>query len=203
VTEKKKYEMEIEYLSYHDQLTGVKNRRYFDEALITYDEPCYYPLALIVVDINGLKLTNDAFGHLVGDRLLIEATMTLKREIRGKDTVARIGGDEFVIIMPNTSRDEAILLSERLSQLFHDKAIEGLPISASFGEAVKVDDSLSISEVFNLAEDRMYHHKGGPFTARCRIVTTTGASDELHERRSERARYGRNASRYRQGRNQQ
>lgn len=159
VTEKKKYEMEIEYLSYHDQLTGVKNRRYFDEALITYDEPCYYPLALIVVDINGLKLTNDAFGHLVGDRLLIEATMTLKREIRGKDTVARIGGDEFVIIMPNTSRDEAILLSERLSQLFHDKAIEGLPISASFGEAVKVDDSLSISEVFNLAEDRMYHHK--------------------------------------------
>ncbi|WP_404354175.1 HD domain-containing phosphohydrolase [Exiguobacterium aurantiacum] len=159
VTEKKKYEMEIEYLSYHDQLTGVKNRRYFDEALMTYDEPCYYPLALIVVDINGLKLTNDAFGHLVGDRLLIEATMTLKREIRGKDTVARIGGDEFVIIMPNTSRDEAILLSERLSQLFHDKAIEGLPISASFGEAVKVDDSLSISEVFNLAEDRMYHHK--------------------------------------------
>ena len=68
VTEKKKYEMEIEYLSYHDQLTGVKNRRYFDEALITYDEPDYYPLALIVVDVNGLKLTNDAFGHLVGDR---------------------------------------------------------------------------------------------------------------------------------------
>ncbi|WP_353047332.1 MULTISPECIES: HD domain-containing phosphohydrolase [unclassified Exiguobacterium] len=159
VTEKKKYEMEIEYLSYHDQLTGVRNRRYFDEALITYDEPDYYPLALIVVDVNGLKLTNDAFGHLVGDRLLIEATMTLKREIRGKDTVARIGGDEFVIIMPNTSLEEANRLSDRLSQLFLAKSIEGLPISASFGEAVKDDDALSIAEVFNLAEDRMYHHK--------------------------------------------
>lgn len=159
VTEKKKYEMEIEYLSYHDQLTGMKNRRYFDEALITYDEPSHYPLALIVVDVNGLKLTNDAFGHLVGDRLLIEATMTLKREIRGKDTVARIGGDEFVIIMPNTELEEAKRLSDHLSQLFLAKSIEGLPISASFGEAVKEDDSLSIMEVFNLAEDRMYHHK--------------------------------------------
>lgn len=159
VTEKKKYEMEIEYLSYHDQLTGVKNRRYFDEALITYDEPAYYPLALIVVDINGLKLTNDAFGHLVGDRLLIEATMLLKREIRGKDTVARIGGDEFVIILPNTTLEAAKRLSDRLSHLFLDKSIEGLPISASFGEAVKQDDSLSMAEVFNLAEDQMYHHK--------------------------------------------
>ena len=159
VTEKKKYEMEIEYLSYHDQLTGVKNRRYFDEALITYDEPSYYPLALIVVDINGLKLTNDAFGHLIGDRLLIEATMMLKREIRGKDTVARIGGDEFVIILPNTTLEEAKRLSDNLSQQFLAKSIEGLPISASFGEAVKHDDSLSVVEVFNLAEDRMYHHK--------------------------------------------
>lgn len=85
--------------------------------------------------------------------------MTLKREIRGKDTVARIGGDEFVIIMPNTSLEEANRLSDRLSQLFLAKSIEGLPISASFGEAVKDDDALSIAEVFNLAEDRMYHHK--------------------------------------------
>ncbi|MEW8966931.1 HD domain-containing phosphohydrolase [Exiguobacterium alkaliphilum] len=159
VTEKKKYEMEIEYLSYHDQLTGVKNRRYFDEALLTYDEEAYYPLALIVVDVNGLKLTNDAFGHLVGDRLLIEATNILKREVRGKDTVARIGGDEFVLILPNTSPNEARQLADRLSRMFHAKSIEGLPISASFGEAVKLDASMPIIEVFNLAEDRMYHHK--------------------------------------------
>ncbi|WP_246514354.1 HD domain-containing phosphohydrolase [Exiguobacterium alkaliphilum] len=159
VTEKKKYEMEIEYLSYHDQLTGVKNRRYFDEALITYDDPAYYPLALIVVDVNGLKLTNDAFGHLVGDRLLIEATNILKREIRGKDTVARIGGDEFVLILPQTSPREAKQLSDRLNRLFHERSIEGLPISASFGEAVKIDETMSIVEVYNLAEDRMYHHK--------------------------------------------
>nr|WP_285801067.1 HD domain-containing phosphohydrolase [Exiguobacterium sp. s122] len=159
VTEKKKYEMEIEYLSYHDQLTGVKNRRYFDEVLVTYDEPAYYPLALIVVDINGLKLTNDAFGHMVGDRLLIEASNILKREVRGKDTVARIGGDEFVIILPNTDATEAKQLADRLSRQFLAKSIEGLPISASFGEAVKQDETLSIAEVFNLAEDRMYHHK--------------------------------------------
>ncbi|WP_254281678.1 HD domain-containing phosphohydrolase [Exiguobacterium aurantiacum] len=159
VTEKKTYEMEIEYLSYHDQLTGVKNRRYFDEALVTFDEPGYYPLALIVVDINGLKLTNDAFGHLVGDRLLIEATNILKREISGVDTVARIGGDEFVIILPNTPLSDARQLSNRLSRLFLEKSIEGLPISASFGEAVKTDGALSIMDVFNLAEDQMYHHK--------------------------------------------
>lgn len=159
VTDKKKYEMEIEYLSYHDQLTGVKNRRYFEEALLTYDADEFYPLALIIVDINGLKLTNDAFGHLVGDRLLIEASEVLKNEVRNQDTIARIGGDEFVIILPNTELHEAKYLSERLSRLLLARSIEGLPISASFGQAVKLDDSLPMTEVFNFAEDTMYHHK--------------------------------------------
>jgi diguanylate cyclase (GGDEF)-like protein len=159
VTDKKKYEMEIEYLSYHDQLTGVKNRRYFEEALLTYDTEEFYPLALIIVDINGLKLTNDAFGHLVGDRLLIEASEVLKNEVRNQDTIARIGGDEFVIILPNTELHEAKYLSERLSRLLLARSIEGLPISASFGQAVKMDDTLPMTEVFNFAEDTMYHHK--------------------------------------------
>ena len=159
VTDKKKYEMEIEYLSYHDQLTGTKNRRYFEEALVHYDEPDYYPLALIVIDVNGLKLTNDAFGHLVGDQLLLETAHLLQQESREKDEIARIGGDEFVIIAPNTTLEEAKRLSERMTHLFHEKTVEGLPISASFGEAVKSDALTSITDVFNLAEDRMYHHK--------------------------------------------
>lgn len=159
VTEKKKYEMEIEYLSYHDQLTGVKNRRYFEEALHTFDEEEYFPIALIVIDVNGLKLTNDAFGHLVGDRLLIDAMEILRRELRETDEVARIGGDEFVVISPNTTLEAAKNFSDRVSRLFHAHMIEGLPISASFGEAVKHDSTLTMTEVFNLAEDRMYHHK--------------------------------------------
>nr|WP_215145665.1 HD domain-containing phosphohydrolase [Exiguobacterium qingdaonense] len=159
VTEKKKYEKEIEYLSYHDQLTGAKNRRYFEEALTRFDEESYYPLTLLVIDINGLKLTNDAFGHLVGDQLLVEAANILRNELRAKDEVARVGGDEFVVISPNTTLDEAKQLSERLSRLFLEKTVEGLPISASFGEAVKHDTTVDLTDVFNLAEDRMYHHK--------------------------------------------
>ncbi|MFN3633879.1 HD domain-containing phosphohydrolase, partial [Exiguobacterium profundum] len=159
VTEKKTYEKEIEYLSYHDQLTGIKNRRYFEEALERYDDEHFYPLTLIVIDINGLKLTNDAFGHLVGDQLLVEAANILRNELRAKDEVARVGGDEFVVISPNTTLDEAKQLSDRLGRLFHEQTVEGLPISASFGEAVKHDATIELSEVFNLAEDRMYHHK--------------------------------------------
>ncbi|MCT4786638.1 HD domain-containing phosphohydrolase [Exiguobacterium aestuarii] len=159
VTEKKKYEKEIEYLSYHDQLTGAKNRRYFEEALERYDDDAFYPLSLIVIDINGLKLTNDAFGHLIGDRLLVEAANILRNELRAKDEVARIGGDEFVVISPNTTLDEAKQLSDRLSRLFLGQTVEGLPISASFGEAVKHDAEIGLTDVFNLAEDRMYHHK--------------------------------------------
>ncbi|WP_214730362.1 HD domain-containing phosphohydrolase [Exiguobacterium sp. s195] len=159
VTEKKTYEKEIEYLSYHDQLTGIKNRRYFEEALERYDDDHFYPLTLIVIDINGLKLTNDAFGHLVGDQLLVEAANILRNELRAKDEVARVGGDEFVVISPNTTLDKAKQLSDRLGRLFHEQTVEGLPISASFGEAVKHDSNVELTEVFNLAEDRMYHHK--------------------------------------------
>ncbi|WP_240544473.1 HD domain-containing phosphohydrolase [Exiguobacterium algae] len=159
ITEKKKYEKEIEYLSYHDQLTGVKNRRYFEETLSEFDEERHFPLSLIVIDINGLKLTNDAFGHLIGDELLVKAASILKQELRVKDQVARIGGDEFVILSPDTTLEEAKQISDRLSRLFTQQTVEGLPISASFGEAVKEDFTLSLTDVFNLAEDRMYHHK--------------------------------------------
>ncbi|NLY39456.1 MAG: diguanylate cyclase, partial [Firmicutes bacterium] len=97
ITERKKVEEEIRYISYHDSLTGLYNRAFFIEELKRLDTERNLPLAIIMGDMNGLKLTNDIFGHAAGDMLLQKGAAILKKVCRADDIIARIGGDEFVI----------------------------------------------------------------------------------------------------------
>jgi len=102
ITNIKKAEEDLIYLSYHDYLTGHYNRRFFEEEAKRIDMLNELPLSIIVGDINGLKLINDAFGHAEGDKLIIETAKIMKKCCREKDVLARTGGDEFSILLSKT-----------------------------------------------------------------------------------------------------
>jgi len=158
-SDKKQKQLEIEYLSYHDQLTGLYNRRYYETEVQKFDNELYYPLTLIMADVNGLKLTNDAFGHSTGDILLQKIADILKRECREQDIVARIGGDEFVLLLPKTDAENAEIVIKRINTAVVNEQIENLILSVAIGFAIKEDSLTTMSEIFTKAEDAMYRHK--------------------------------------------
>jgi diguanylate cyclase (GGDEF)-like protein/PAS domain S-box-containing protein len=149
----------IKYLSYHDSLTGLYNRRYIEENLKIIDIPENLPLSVIMGDVNGLKITNDVFGHEAGDKLLKYLAESLNRFSSEKDYVARWGGDEFVIILPKTRLSEAeeLIVNIKNNSIAIDEG--GLRMSVSFGCATKNAAEESVQEVLRQAEEYMYHQK--------------------------------------------
>jgi diguanylate cyclase (GGDEF)-like protein len=159
VTETKKMQLTNEYLSYHDQLTGVYNRRYFEEALIQFDCEEYLPVAIVMADVNGLKLTNDAFGHQTGDKLLHLVTDILCRNCPPQGFVSRIGGDEFVIICPNTSQVEMAEMSSNIYKSVSNEKKTHPILSLSIGWEIKTTAVQTMTAIFNKAEEQMYRKK--------------------------------------------
>ncbi|MBM7562464.1 HD domain-containing phosphohydrolase [Fusibacter tunisiensis] len=180
----------VEYLSYHDQLTGLYNRRFFVEELKRLDVERNYPLCLIMADVNGLKLINDSFGHTVGDELLIKVADVLKEACREDEIISRIGGDEFVILVPNMPSAHAEVLIDRVKAISKTVNVNSIDISVSFGWAVKEKSSQSIDEIFNEAEDLMYSKKlvEGP-TMRGKtidkIIETIYAKNDIEKKHAE------------------
>lgn len=152
-------EEKLKYLSFHDHLTGLYNRRYFEEELLRLDNITNLPLTIVMGDVNGLKLVNDSFGHVVGDKLLKEVAKALKQECRASDTVARLGGDEFVVILPNTDIVEAEEIIKRIKQRSTQHKAKALEISISFGYKIKRNSHEDIQGVLMAAEDSMYRYK--------------------------------------------
>jgi diguanylate cyclase (GGDEF)-like protein/PAS domain S-box-containing protein len=164
ITERKKYEQKILYLSRHDTLTGLYNRAFFDEEKKRLDNEYQLPISLIMGDVNGLKLTNDAFGHSEGDKLLIEIASILKACSRGGDTVCRTGGDEFCILLPRTHNETAQAICERIYNAcskYNDQASGSATFapSISLGYATKNRADESIDGIQKDAEDFMYKRK--------------------------------------------
>ncbi len=159
ITDRKSTEEQILYLSYFDQLTGLYNRRFYEEELKRVDTKRNLPITLIMADVNGLKLTNDAFGHLSGDKLLKAVADIMKRELRADDILARIGGDEFVLLLPKTDSLEAQLIIDRLRDKISGTLIDNISASVSFGYDTKKDEFESMEKIFAQAEDYMYRRK--------------------------------------------
>ena len=107
ITDKRKAEEKVKYLSFHDGLTGLYNRAYFDEELSRLDTERQIPITIVMGDLNGLKVINDAYGHSRGDMLLRNISDILKEGFRKEDIVSRWGGDEFIAILPKTSVKDA------------------------------------------------------------------------------------------------
>ena len=159
INERKQAEEEIRYLSFYDQLTGLYNRRYYEQELRRIDRAENLPITLILADLNGLKLINDAFGHLEGDLLLKEFAATIKNLCKNHYIAARTGGDEFNIILSKTDSAAAEKLVEKIHHSFSRQKIHNITCSASFGWETKKEASEDIVLTYMQAEDRMYRHK--------------------------------------------
>ncbi|KXS42981.1 PAS domain S-box-containing protein/diguanylate cyclase (GGDEF) domain-containing protein [Candidatus Frackibacter sp. WG12] len=159
ITKRKEAEKRVKYLSLHDKVTGLYNRVYFEEELERLDTKRQLPLSLIIGDMNGLKLVNDAFGHMAGDQRLKRMAEILKSSCRQEDIIARWGGDEFTIILPKTDSITADGVCKRIKEACSTIKDDGIPMSIALGAATKEDLKEDIYDIFEEAEDRMYRNK--------------------------------------------
>ncbi len=159
ITTTKRIENEIAYLNCHDSLTGLFNRRYFDEEIQKIDIEKNLPISILMGDVNGLKIINDIFGHAAGDLLLQNAAKAMRKSLRPHDFLVRLGGDEFVAVLPNTNLDTANRLAELLKNNFSQERVKSLNGSISFGCCTKEYVHENILGILGKADERMYEQK--------------------------------------------
>jgi len=161
ITERVKFEKKLKYLSMHDQLTGLYNRAFFEEELSRLSQSREYPITLITTDLDDLKLVNDSLGHDAGDRSLKAAAEILKQSVRGVDILARVGGDEFAVILANTSIPEGEKIAARIREKIdlYNSNHSDMPLGLSIGLATAPSPEKSLHEVYHLADDLMYRDK--------------------------------------------
>lgn len=159
VTEKRTEQRQIEFLSFNDVLTGLFNRRYIENAILQLDTAENLPIALFSIDVNGLKLTNDAFGHEVGDQLLKTVAVILKTVCGSDYTIGRMGGDEFCILMRQTNDEQAARLKERILEEISKIEIYPVIVSLAIGFAVKYAETEDIRQTMTIADNLMYQDK--------------------------------------------
>ena len=179
ITDKVDQRKKIEYLSYHDYLTGLYNRMFFEEEMRRLDTERNLPISIIMGDLNGLKLTNDFFGHSYGDMLLKTAAEVLSRICREDDIIARWGGDEFVILLPKTSLQDARQILVRIKSEFSKERIKSIRCSISLGVDSKQNVEESLTQVLDRAEEKMYLSKTLDRTE-LRSEATKTIIDNLH-----------------------
>ncbi|MGV8907322.1 MAG: HD domain-containing phosphohydrolase [Acetobacterium sp.] len=159
ITGEKKVQERLEYLSYTDILTGANNRTRFEERAQEYSKEGYLPLGIIMGDVNGLKLVNDTFGHQDGDKLLIELVNVFKLVCKDIGEIFRIGGDEFVILIPNTSPEFCETIIKRIVSECKKYNSELFKLSVALGSAIKRTVAKDLYETLKEAEDKVYRQK--------------------------------------------
>ncbi|MGM0549176.1 MAG: sensor domain-containing diguanylate cyclase [Bacillota bacterium] len=162
IDQQKRAAKEIEYLSIHDELTGLYNRRYFNKRLAELRNSHQYPISLIIGDIDNLKLINDNYGHSMGDHYIKKTAAALEKSLREDDIVARIGGDEFAIILARTDQNLAqtvISRIERNIKIENQKGELPEPLTIALGSETVTEQVADLEKCFNQADQKMYQQK--------------------------------------------
>jgi diguanylate cyclase (GGDEF)-like protein/PAS domain S-box-containing protein/putative nucleotidyltransferase with HDIG domain len=159
ITDLKHKELELQFLSQHDYLTDLYNRRYYFQQFKKFNNQAYFPLGVMMLDVNGLKIINDAFGHKVGDRALKLLANMLKFVFEEKDVISRIGGDEFTVLLPNSSEKELQAYKDQIVDIVKTLKVENIELSLSIGYEIRKTFIEDIDEIQKQAENRMYRHK--------------------------------------------
>jgi diguanylate cyclase (GGDEF)-like protein len=160
MTERIETEKRIQYLSFHDSLTGLYNRAFLEEEMQRLDTERQLPLSIIMGDANSLKFVNDVFGHDAGDDLLKTVASIIRQSCRKEDISVRIGGDEFVVFLPQSDEKVSEVIVGRIREKCENTMLAcGIPVSIALGYAVKHDVGEDIKNVLKTAEERMYKVK--------------------------------------------
>lgn len=155
ITSRKEVEVTLRHESTHDVLTGLYNRAFFDEELERLTREAKFPISVVMADVNGLKTVNDTLGHAAGDDLIRLAAELIQKAFRSGDIVARIGGDEFAVILPETAAEVA---REAVGRIMNSAEIVAGQVSIAFGIAA-AENEAQLAEAMKLSDERMYCHK--------------------------------------------
>jgi len=163
ISDRKAKDARIQYLNDHDITTGVYNRRFFEMVKHRLDEECSVPLSIIIGDINGVRIINDAFGQLEGDKMIVTASRILQSCLRDGDILARTGGNEFSILLPNTGGEEAYSIMKSMVEAFKEynssATNRARHITLSFGYGTKEMSHENMDLAKKEAEKNMYKRK--------------------------------------------
>jgi len=150
----------LKYKSFHDSLTNLYNRNFFEEELQRLDTKRQLPLSIIMADLNGLKIINDSYGHEKGDEVLVKAAEILSGVLRNEDILARQGGDEFAVLLPKTNNQQLDKIIKRIqNKVAVDNKKESIPVSIALGSAIKESPGQNINSILKEADDNMYQNK--------------------------------------------
>lgn len=149
----------LEYLANRDFLTGTYNRRMFDHYINKINK-CDYPISLILFDIDFFKKINDTYGHKTGDAILVEIVAITENEIRKTDFLFRWGGEEFIIVLKQTNRQEAQVVAEKLRLIFENHEFENISekITISYGVS-ELEQNELIEQLVIKADRALYRAK--------------------------------------------
>ncbi|MGI6149727.1 MAG: diguanylate cyclase [Firmicutes bacterium] len=159
VTARRTLENRLREMAFTDSLTGLHNRHYLETNLQRFYGEDSLPLSVIAGDVNGLKIINDSMGHRWGDEVLRQVAQILKEVTRPEDVVVRWGGDEFVLLLPRTTAEEAQAICSAIHAMAAARSRKAVMVSIALGCATKTDLARTMEEVMRRAETNMYHHK--------------------------------------------
>jgi diguanylate cyclase (GGDEF)-like protein len=167
---------DLESISTHDYLTGIYNRRFMVEqasTILALGLRHRFPVSLIMMDIDHFKKINDTYGHTTGDGVLVELARYIRSLIRVTDIFGRYGGEEFIVFMPHTTLEDAVMLAERIREGVKQSRFSNLSVTLSIGVSIANESTRTLDDLIDSADVAMHEAKGG---GRDRVVVSRTAT---------------------------